>query len=187
MEIQIIGKHLEVTDLMREHIEGKLEKLAKYFYKVVEIQIVLKREKYLCIVEITVLGKDLRIYSEARSEDSFFTAFDMVQEKVLAQMKKRREKLKDHKQRGRERRNAREEGDFASLPVSVSESEMKGKGKILKDRDASDLKPMSAEEARLMMETSGKTFVVFRNAKTSKFNVLYRRNDGNFGLIEPEL
>jgi len=186
LEIRIIGKHMEVTDRMREHMEEKLEKLAKYLYKVVEVQIVLKREKYLCIVEITVLGKGLRIYSEARSEDNFFTAFDMVQEKVLAQLKKRREKLKDHKCRGREKRNAREEGLFESLLTAGTEPEAKGRGKILKDRDASELKPMSAEEARALLEASEKNFVVFRNFKTLKLNVIYRRTDGNFGLIEPE-
>lgn len=186
MEIRILGKHLDVTDILKEHMEEKLQKLGKYSHKIVEAQVILKKEKYLYIVEITVLGKDLRVYSEARSEDNFFNAFDTVQEKVLIQLKKKQEKLKDHKARARNGRTGFKSEAFPELLVPPSGKETKSKARIIRDKEALKPKTMSPDDARMLLEVTENPFLAFRNAGTGKLNVIYRRTDGNFGLIETE-
>jgi len=184
LEIRIIGKHLNVTDILKEHVEAKLQKLDRYSQKIVEVQVVLKKEKYLYIVEITVLGKNLKVYSEGRSEDNFFNAFDTVQEKVLIQLKKKQEKMKDHKFRAREERAGGKGGEFPGFLVSPEGKEPKGK--IVRDKESSKLKTLSTEDARLLLDTTEKAFLAFRDSGNGKVHILYRRNDGNFGLIQPE-
>lgn len=96
MEVRIIGKHIKVAARMREHIEEKLSKLAK-FRGLIEAKVVLKIEKYLYIAEVTLFGRNLRFYGEGRSEGNLFVAFDEAEQKVAVQLKKRKEKIKSHK------------------------------------------------------------------------------------------
>ncbi len=172
---------MKVTSRMREHIESKMEKLAK-FTQGIEAQVVLKIEKYLYIGEITLCGKNLRFYGEGRSEDNFFAAFDLAEAKVAAQLKKRKEKIKNHKIPSKHE----VEGMIALGKVSsrrevrrASESEI---ARIVRD-SPSNLKPMSLDDAQIELDSTEKPFLVFRNSETNAVNVIYRRDDGNYGLV----
>jgi putative sigma-54 modulation protein len=181
LDIRISGKHLDVNARLRAHVEEKLGKLEKFAKKVIEARVVLKVEKYLHIAEITLLGKDLRFYGEGRSEENFFPAIDEAAEKMGAQLKKRREKLKNHKVFSR--REIAEMASLAAVPGREAFAVRGKEGRIIRDARFSP-RPMSLEEARSELERSGKPFLVFRNLETDGVNVLYRREDGNFGWIE---
>ncbi len=170
---------------MREHIEKKLDKLGK-FRGVIEAKIVLKIEKYLYIAEITLLGKNLRFYGEGRSEDHFFAAFDAAEKRVAVQLKKRKERIKNHKIPARRDITEIAPGDEESSAEAVrGERRQEGKGRIIVEK-VSPSKPISVEEAQIELILTGKPFHVFRNSRTDAVNVIYKRQDGNFGLIESE-
>lgn len=85
---------MQITPRMREHVEEKLKKLAR-FRHLIEARVVLKIEKYLYVSEITLIGKKLRFYGEGRSQGNFFAAFDEAENKVVIQLQRKKEKLKD--------------------------------------------------------------------------------------------
>jgi putative sigma-54 modulation protein len=180
MRIQITGKHLKVTERMREHIEDKLGKLGK-FPDVIDAKVILKIEKYLNIAEITLLGRKIRFYGEGRSEDNFFRAFDAAEQKVVAQLKKKKEKIKNHK-----------------VPASrqIAEMMMTGRGgereKISGGEGNSErvildhsfrLKSMPLDEAVQALASGDRQFLVFLDSQTQAVNVLYKRADSYYGLI----
>ena len=96
MEIRILGKGMEMTKGIKDWIDRKVKKLDKYVPRIVESHVVIKKEKYFYLVEITVLAKHLRAYGEGRDEDNVYTAIDLACEKLAKQLKKFREKLKNH-------------------------------------------------------------------------------------------
>ncbi len=195
MRIQVIGKHIKVAVRMREHIEEKLEKLAK-FRGLIEAKVVLKSEKYLHIAEITLLGRDLRFYGEGRSSEHFFAAFDAAEIKVASQLKKRKDKIKNHHKvmaqreiadmvlagldKPPQRRTPGAENEAEGFQVEESVT-----GKVIPERNMT-VKAMSVEDAKKKLAATDRQFFVFHNAETRTVNVIYRRDDGNFGLIESE-
>lgn len=183
MHIRVIGKHIKVSARMREHIEEKLEKLAKY-RDLIEAKVVLKIEKYLHIAEITMLGRELRFYGEGRSEEHFFAAFDAAELKVAAQLKKRKEKLKNHHNVLARREIAEMvlAGDEQSEGLDIAAEKPV---RVIPEKTLT-VKAMSVQDAQKKLSATDRQFFVFRNAETKSVNVLYRRADGHFGLIESE-
>ncbi len=107
MEIRITGKGLEVTERIKDWVVRKASKLERYVPRLVESHVILKKEKYFFIAEITSLGPQLRVYGEGRHKGNLYTAIDTACERVEKQLKKFREKVKSHHQKNR-RRSARE-------------------------------------------------------------------------------
>ena len=182
MDIRFTGQNLKVTGGMKEHLEERLMKLERYAPRLVEAHVFLKKEKYLFNVEITVLAKDLRAFGEGSSKENVFTAMDEAYERVVKQLKKYRARTKDH-----HRKETKASVKMARVLEGIaSETALKSeRPKIVRTRDFAP-KPMSAEEASLQLELSKNSFQVFLNSSTDRVNVLYRREDGNHGLIEPE-
>lgn len=183
MDIRYAGKHFSITDGIREHLQERLGKLEKYSPKIVESHVVLAKEKYLYDAQITLLAKNFQAFGEGRRKDNIYAAIDLACERVEKQLKKFREKMKDHH---------KEHGEKALSPkVKTAQSILKEtplgdrKPRIMKVRGFS-AKPMSVEEASLQLEISDQRFLFFRNAVTKSINVLVKQSDGNHGLIEPE-
>ena len=181
MDIRLAGKNLSVTDGMKEHLQQKLGRFEKFLPRLVEAHVILNKEKYFYEAEVTVLAKNLKAFGEASSKANIYAAIDQACERVEKQLKKFREKVKDHHRKTsgvpvKGRKSARASKEFAPLseqrPSIVSE-------------DSFAPKPMSPEEASLQLELVDDTFVVFENAKTNQVNVIFKRKDGNHGLIEP--
>jgi putative sigma-54 modulation protein len=175
VDIRFSGKNIAVTEGMKEHLSEKLEKLEKYAPKLVEAHVFLKKEKYLFFTEITLLGKNLRVYGDAGSKENVFAAMDQAYVRIEKQLKKFREKVKDHhktsvKKAAKSMMDETEPGE--ELP------------EVIRSR-AFAAKPMSTEEASMQLYLSKKPFLVFQDASSGKVNVLYKREDGNHGLIEP--
>jgi putative sigma-54 modulation protein len=174
MKTNIFGKNISVTDSLRETVEKKLSKLDKYFYKDVEVKVVLSVEKLRQIIEITVPFAGTVIRAEEVTDD-MYSAIDSAVDALDRQIRKHKTKLQS-------RKHNQETIRFENIePLDIEEDELK----IVKTKRFA-MKPMSVEEAALQMDLVNHNFYVFLNADTEEVNVVYKRKDNNVGLIEPE-
>lgn len=175
MKIIISGKNIEVTSGLRQFVEKKLSKLEKYFKPEVEAHITLSVEKNRQIVEVTIPFNGVILRGEEANGD-MYVSIDLVADKLERQIRKQKTKL--------ERRKYDDSLRFQDIP-DIKENEREEETKIVKTKRFA-VKPMSEEEAVLEMELLGHNFFVFQNADSNEVNVIYKRKDGNVGLIEPE-
>jgi len=178
MKIIFKGKHIEVTDAIRNYIEKKLSKIERHFDHILEVIVTLSVEKSRQIVEVTLQTNRALIRAEEETDD-MYTSIDKVADKLERQIKKYKEKYFQKPYPGTEKIV------LANKEIDVEDSEPDKIAKIVKTKRFA-IKPMSVEEAAMQMDLLGHNFFVFANDNTNKVNVLYKRRDGNFGLIEPE-
>jgi len=176
MKITISGKNMDITDALRDVTEKKLGKLEKYFYEDVSVNVTLSVEKNRHIIEVTIPFSGAIIRAEESSDD-MYQSIDKVIDVLERQIRKHKTKLQK-KNKGLE--TIRFE-NIQALPPEDDDKEPK----IVKTKRFA-MKPMDAEEAVLQMELLRHSFYVFRNAETDEVNIVYKRKDGNYGLIEPE-
>ncbi len=179
---------------MKEHLREKLVKFEKYAPRLVESHVVLKKEKYVYWAEITLLAKHLRAYGEAGSKENIFTAIDQAYVRVEKQLKRFREKLKAHHNNELDFKGERAFADSVDAAAStaanqktrrkVREAETEDRPQVIRSRAFAG-KPMSAEEASLQLSLTTKPFLFFQNAVSQQVNIIFKRDDGNHGLIEP--
>jgi len=171
VQIAITARNLELTPALRQYAEGKLKKLEKYLDNITSAHVILSIEKHRQIAEATLHVRDLTIRGQ-ESTDDLYSSIDRVLDKLERQILKYKEKLVARSGRGGSK------GEGLS-PLAEEEPEV-----VKVKRFA--IKPLSVEEAVVQMNLLSHSFFVFRNARTDEVNVLYRRKDGNYGLIEPE-
>lgn len=177
MKFIISGRNIEVTESLKTAINDKLGKLERFFSKDVEGQVTLSVEKNRQKVEVTIPVKGGVIRGEQTSSD-MYVAIDLVEEVLETQLKKYRTKIIDRYQEG------------AQLSQSYVEAwdgaeDEEEDIKIVKVKHF-QFKPMSPEEACMQMELTNHDFFVFTNAETDEVNVVYKRKNGTYGIIEPE-
>lgn len=175
MNIIVTGRHLEVTPALKTYAEKKITRFDRYLSNISEAVVTLSVEKYRHKVEVLLKVNGVLIQAEGITGD-VYSSIDEVAEKLERQIKKYKEKLVSHR---------KSEGKAA--PVVVAEAEISPAaetGRIIKNKRF-ELKPMSPDEAAMQMELLDKDFFVFTNDNSGDINVIYRRRDGNFGLIEP--
>jgi|LDZT01.1.fsa_nt_gi putative sigma-54 modulation protein len=183
MNLIIKGKQFEVTDSIESYIRKKMKKLQKYFDQIMEAIATVSVEKNRHIFEVTLQAKKAIIRAEEES-DNIYTSIDRVVEKLERQLIKYKEKLyyKYNNEYNKIKEANITEKEKSDIIAKVDDKDLK----IVKTKRFV-LKPMSPEEASLQMELLGHNFYVFSNEETAQINVIYKRKDGNFGLIEPEL
>jgi putative sigma-54 modulation protein len=185
LEVEVYGRNMEVTDRIQDYVTKKVSKLDRFLPDIEEARVDVSYVKSARsaadrqVAQITVRGKGFILRSEERGDD-IFAAFDTA----LERMQRRIERYKGKHFRGR--------GDGRSAAEVVSEEvveEESGElGPAIVRRKRFMLVPMDEMEAMEQMELLGhELFFVFYNANSNAINVLYRRRDGNYGLIEPEL
>ena len=174
MNYIITGKNITVTDALRNIIIDKLSKLEKYFSPDTNVMVTLNVEKDRQRIEVTIPVKGNIIRSEQVSTD-MYVSIDLVVEVLERQLKRFRSKIVDKHQEG---------GAFFA-DVADDEMEDNDGPKIVRTKKFA-VKPMDAEEACIQMELLGHSFYVFRDSETFEVNVVYKRKDGTYGLIEPE-
>lgn len=176
MKIVIRGKNIEVTDGLREYVEKRLTKLTRYLEHIHEAQVTAYSERGSYGVEVTIpLNGGMLLRGEEKSFENLYAAIDEVVEKLEKQVEKHRTKLY---------RRFRNQG-LKELIADMGEENKRDEPVVVRTKHFA-IKPMPVEEAILQMNLLGHDFFVFNNAETEKVNVLYRRKDGNYGLIEPE-
>ena len=176
MKYIYIGKNLEVTDDLKDAVEKKFgRKLTKYFFDDTEVNVTMSVERELQKLEVTIPMHGNIIRTEQASND-MYSSIDLAVEALYSQLSKHRKKLIDHYQ----------SGGFTQEYIDEDLDEEEEGIRIVRTKRFA-VKPMDPEEACLQMEMLGHTFYVFRNADTDEVAVVYKRKDGAFGLIEPEL
>ncbi|MFO0752629.1 MAG: ribosome-associated translation inhibitor RaiA [Thermodesulfovibrionales bacterium] len=171
MNVIVNGRHLEITPALRSYSEEKIGKFEKYLSNITEAVVTLSVEKYRHKAEVLLKVNGVLIQAEGVTGE-VYSAIDEVVEKLEKQVKKYKEKA--HAYRKGEKKSAGE----------PSAATAEDRGRIIKHKKF-DMKPMSSEEAVHQMELLDKDFFVFANDVTGHINVVYRRTDGNYGLIEP--
>lgn len=176
MNISIRGSKLEITEAMKEYATEKLKKLEKYVEnpESVNATVIVKIPNRLHKVEITIPLKTIILRAEEEKED-FYSAIDILIDKLERQIRKNKTRLQTKK--------IKEAKEFAfDYIVSIPEEEDK---KVLK-RKKIEAKPMDEEEAILQMELLGHQFYLYKDIQTNQIMVVYKRKDGNYGIIEAE-
>ncbi len=177
MKIILSGKNLEITDSLRNQVNKKVSKLSRYFNEDVEVQVTMSVEGYRHIIEVTIPFDGIVIRGE-ESTDDMYASIDMVLDKLERQIRKHRTRL------GKRIKSGAFKNDVPLFSPETPFQE-EDEPKIVRTKRFA-VKPMSVEEATLQMELLGHNFFVFTNANSDEVNVLYKRKDGNYGLIEPE-
>ena len=177
MNIIIRGSKLDITEAMETYAKEKIGKLEKYLENSEDANatILAKIHGHLHIVEVTIPLKNLILRAEERQED-FYAAIDTVIDKLERQIRKNKTRINSKKNK--------EAKDFAYDYIEEIEDEEE-KEKIVK-RKKIEVKPMDEEEAILQMELLGHQFYLYKDAETNKPALVYKRKDGDYGIIEAE-
>ncbi len=177
MEIIIHGDKIKITKAMKDYVEEKLERLNKYLENSngIRASVIVKVKGHLQTMEITIPLKTIILRSEETQED-FYAAVDKTIDKLERQIRKNKTRLMS--------RNTKPSYDFNFDMIEIEKGE-KEENKIVK-RKKIEVKPMDEEEAILQMELLGHQFYMYKDADTNKPAVVYKRNDGNYGVIESE-
>jgi len=160
---------MDLTNTLKQYTEEKLGKFEKYIGNITEAVVTLSVEKYRHKAEVLLKVNGLLIQAEGITGE-MYSSIDEVVDKLDRQIKKYKEKIASH------RKVKKETGAPAVKEKTVP---------LIIKKKAFDIKPMAVEEAAMQMDLLDKNFFVFTNASSGNINVLYRRNDGNLGLIEP--
>lgn len=176
MIIKFKGKNIQVTDALKNVVNKKFSKLEKYFDPDVVAHVTLGVERNNQIIEVTIPFNGVILRGE-ESNDDMYAAIDLVLDKLERQIRKQKTKLMKRMREGSLR--------FSYIPDYKPETSDEVEPKIVKVKKFA-VKPMSSEEAVLQMELLGHNFFVFKNAENDEVNVVYKRKDGNYGLIESE-
>jgi putative sigma-54 modulation protein len=172
MNIIVTGRHLEITPALKNYVEKKVKRINRYLSNISEAVVTISVQKYRHKVEVLLKVNGVLIQAEGVTSE-VYSSIDEVSEKLGRQIKKYKEKLVSHR---------KSEGKGSSgAPDVKSTLEV---GRIIKNKRF-ELKPMSPDEAVMQMDLLDKIFFIFTNDNSGDINVIYRRRDGNFGLIEP--
>lgn len=177
MKLNFTGKNIDITDALRDVTDKKLSKLDKYFQSDIEGNVTFSSEKNRKIIEVTINLPGTIIRVEEATDD-MYKSIDRTVDILERQIRKYKTKL----QKQYRNNDTIRFDNVAPLPLEDNSD----KEKIVRNKKFI-VRPMSAEEAVLQMELLGHNFYVFLNADTDDMAVAYKRKDGNYGLIEPEI
>ncbi len=180
MQIDVTFRHMETSDPVRAYVEEKLARVKKYIDEPIDAQVVLSVEKKIrhkAVVTMTAKGINIKASEET---NDMYAAVDAMVDKVERQLKRYKEKIKNHKPlSGRER-------EIQKTVFAAESIEEGGTEPVIIRSNSFPVKPMAVEEAVMQMDLLHKDFLVFTDASTEEINVVYRRKDGNYGVIVPQ-
>ncbi|MBI4744702.1 MAG: ribosome-associated translation inhibitor RaiA [Actinobacteria bacterium] len=182
MQVIVKGKNIEITGALRKYAEEKIGRVEKHFDHITKAEVELIVEKNPSIsnnqtVEATLFTKGPVVRAKESSKD-MYASIDMVLNKLERQVEKYKGKTYSSKAQGNS------EELYEMMKTSEEKGVTESKNRIVDVRQVA-LKPMSPEEATLQMDKLGYDFFVFTNSETEEINVVYRRKDKNYSLIEP--
>ncbi|MEN6313490.1 MAG: ribosome-associated translation inhibitor RaiA [Clostridiaceae bacterium] len=175
MKFKITGKNIEVTEALKERVMKKLGKLEKFFSPQTEAHVTMSIQRNRHILEVTIPTDGITLRAEVANDD-MYTCIDKAEDILERQIRKNRTRLEKKLHTGTFK------PEYFSADNTVEEEK---EFKIVRTKKFA-IKPMPVDEAILQMNLLGHEFYMFSNADTNEVNVVYRRKDGNYGLIEPE-
>jgi len=178
MQTSVTFRHMEASEPLRTYVQERTARLSRYIDRPMESQVTLTVQKFRHKAEVVINADGIRIAGEESHED-MYAAIDLVMDKIERQVKKYKEKIRKHKpSQGKEIRWRRE--------IYGQDSFEDDREPIVVRTENYYVKPMSVDEAAMQMDLTENEFLVFNNASTQMVNVIYRRKDGNYGLIVPQ-
>src|SRR5205823_1381272 len=181
MQVNITFRNMFATEALRNHVQDKLSKVVdKYLDKVTEAHVTLSLERYLHQADVNLHAGHFHVRGKEKSED-MYASIDTAIDKIEKQLKKHKDRLKSHRPA-----HIHNQGPVRVRYEVFSAKEEDGLTPEVIRSDEFLAKPMSVEEALMQMDLLNNDFLVFTRPDTSDVNVIYRRKDGNFGLIAPE-
>jgi putative sigma-54 modulation protein len=176
MKISVTFRNIEGEEWFKNYVEEKLSKLKKYIERPVDVRVVLSVEKFRNVAEINMMDNGMNVNAKEEAKEMSL-AIDEAVEKIERQLKKHREKMRIHKGAGSK------SGEEQFAKSSAVEGEDVSEARIVETRKII-LKPMSHDDAIMELEASRNVFIMFRDASTENVAVIYRRDDGNYILVE---
>ena len=178
MQIQVTFRHVESSDAIRDYATDKVGKLKKFLEGSIESHVTLSVQKHRHEADVVILANGFKIHGREVTGD-LYSAIDLVIDKLEAQIKRYRERLK---KAGRNHRRGKE------LPMKVdvfaaTSLEQEDEPKVVKTKSMV-ARPMPVQEAAMQLDLDDGEFFVFINSQTEKLNVIYSRKDGDYGLVE---
>ncbi len=180
MQIDVTFRHMEVSEPLRAYLEDKIARVKRYIDEPIDVQASLGVEKKIRHkATLTLVAKGITIKASDETND-MYAAIDAVVDKIERQLKRYKDKIKNHKpSAGKERQ--------VDKTILSGESIDEGSGEpVIVRSDSFPVKPMAVEEAVMQMDLLHKDFLVFTDDATEEIRVVYRRKDGNYGLIAPQ-
>ena len=175
MKFVVSGKNIDVTEALKDRIESKIGKLSKFFNEDTEVHATLSVEKNRQIVEVTIPFKGI-IFRTEQYNDDMYAAIDKVVDILERQIVKNKTRL--------EKRFKEDASRFENLFEKYQDS-TEDEYKVVKVKKFA-MKPMTQDEAILQMNLLGHEFFVFRSVDDNQINIIYKRRDGNYGMIQPK-
>jgi putative sigma-54 modulation protein len=190
--IQITGRHLQVTDAMSAYAMEKVSKIERFINRIIDVNIILDIQKLEHRVEIILKAGHIKIRSLATSHD-MYSSIDKAVHKIEAQLLKYKDKIQDYHNKGRPAIDmsvkvirSPEEGDSSDDLDEINAENVFHTHKLVA-QETIPLKVLTIDEAMMKMELSRDSFLIFKCEEDQKIKVIYRRNDQNYGIIEPQL
>jgi putative sigma-54 modulation protein len=175
MQTSVTFKNLDPSEHLKSYVTEKLNRFDKLLDNPAEAGVVLIVEKHRHIAEVNITGDRININGKDETGD-MYSAIDMVLDKLEKQLKRSKQKIRERRASAKgQTRTIREEGPRMTDEDAAPQIKV----------ESLDYKPMDIEEAVLQMDLTDQGFLVFTNARSSQINVLYRRKDGHYGLIQP--
>jgi putative sigma-54 modulation protein len=172
MKIKIAGRHTDASPALRDYVIEKTEALERFFDRIVSVDVVLSVEKERQIADFHAHLTNRKQLNAREESTDMYASID----KAIDRLKRQLVKFKDHLQDVKDR---------AVADIRSDESDEELLGKRIVRSEAYFQKPMTVEEAALQLDAIDKEFLVFVDVETDQIAVIYRRKDGNYGLIEP--
>lgn len=176
MDITVSFRHMEPTESLKKYAEEKISKIRKYLDNPGKAHVVLTVEKFRHQADVTLSINGVLIKGVEETED-MYSAIDQVMDKIEKQAKRHFSKLREH-------RPEHKRSDDHTVDVEDEEAAILPREELSIEVEKMIAKPMDPEEAAMQLSLSDQGFMVFRNAKSKEINVIYKRGDGNLGLID---
>lgn len=195
-DIMVTARHMAITEAMKQHAIDKLGKIDRFHARISEVVVTMDVQRELNKVDIVLKVNNVRVKSHAAAND-MYVAIDMAVDKLQSQLRKYKTRLAEHQARGVS------EVDMIVNVLRPSADDVKDVNEEIDEENARRLtatyqphkivkqeihalKTLTYQEAIMKMELSGDQFLLFRHEEDMKLKLIYRRNDGNFGIMEPE-
>lgn len=193
MQLTITGKQVDVGDALRSHVETELEALlGKYFRTAIEAHAVFAREAHLICADLSLhVGRGIEVNSSAAATDHY-VAFDAAAERLAKQLRRYKRRLRDYHGKGRAGERPEVARSFILAPIDdeadagpeVEPQSVDGAAVVIAEM-TTELPQLTVGEAVMRMDLAAAPVLLFRNRSHGELNVVYRRDDGNIGWIDP--
>lgn len=179
MQLSVTFRHMEPSEALKDYVREKISRVEKHLDSIMDVQVVLSVEKFRHTADMIITSDNFKLNGQDQTGD-MYSAIDAVVDKIERQVVRVKKKSRNRKS------NAREESRIVRMNIISDEVEDESSDgpKVIRSEQIF-AKPMDLDEAVMQLDLSRELFLVFTDASTETINVLYRREDGNYGLIEP--